>query len=314
MGDVQKIEEFLKKYYYDVNEPSSFQSANVLYRRMKENFPYIKLSDVNQWLLDLEVFGMYKPIKIKYKRNQIVSKTIDHIWQADLAEIHLKGNDKFKYLLFVIDNLSKFGWIRKLKRKTHQNIIDSFENIIQTSKRKPEILCTDSGKEFKNKYFKEYLKSKNIKHYIAYQYDKATIAERWIQTIKSRIFKYLYHNKTNRFIDIIDKIVHSYNSSVHSRTKFRPIDVTKENEKQVFRNLYKNRTQLKNPLLDVGDRVRVPLVKLKFGDVKEDYSKNIYVIDKILHTSPYPKYIVKDIDGDLLKGSFYEEELIKIPK
>ena len=88
MVDIQlNLDNLLKKYYYDIREPSSFQSVDKLFKVIKKFKPHIKLEDVSKWLLKQKTYTVHKPIKIKFKRNPIVSKSIDHNWHSDLVEI-----------------------------------------------------------------------------------------------------------------------------------------------------------------------------------------------------------------------------------
>ena len=52
-----------------------------------------------------------------------------------------------------MDNFSKFGWTVPLKNKNAQTIKDFFENILISSKRKPNLIESDCGKEFYNSFF-----------------------------------------------------------------------------------------------------------------------------------------------------------------
>ena len=89
------------------------------------------------------------------KKNYITNKTdvyyIDDIWSLDILDLKDCGpenNRGYRYVLVVIDNFSKFGWTIPLKNKNAQTIKDSFENILISSKRKPNLVESDRGKEF----------------------------------------------------------------------------------------------------------------------------------------------------------------------
>ena len=107
-----------------------------------------------------------------YKKNYATNKTnvyhIDDIWSLDILDLKDYGpenNRNCRYALLVIDNFSKFGWTDALKNKNAQTIKDCFENIIISSKRKPNLIETDRGKEFYNNIFQDFLSKNNIKHY-----------------------------------------------------------------------------------------------------------------------------------------------------
>ena len=122
----------------------------------------------------------------------------------------------------------------------------------------------------------------------------------------------MYHYDTKRFINIIQDIVKNYNSSTHSRTKFKPSDVTKENEHLVYTNLYKNKDYQIRQLFNQGDTVRIQKVKGVFEKgYKPNWSTELFRIKKVLNTIP-TRFIIEDLSGEELIGSFYQQELLKI--
>ena len=103
-------------------------------------------------------------------KNNITNKTdvyhIDDIWSLDtldLKDYGPKTKRGYRYVLVIIDNFSKFGWTVLLKNKNSQTIKDSVENILISSKRKPDLIETDRGKEFFNNIFQDFLSKNNIK-------------------------------------------------------------------------------------------------------------------------------------------------------
>ena len=89
------------------------------------------------------------------KKNYPTKKTdvyhIDDIWSlyiSDLKDYGPENNRNYRYVLVIIDNFSKFGWCIPLKNKLGITIKDSFENILISSKRKPNSIETDRGREF----------------------------------------------------------------------------------------------------------------------------------------------------------------------
>ena len=86
------------------------------------------------------------------KRNNATNKTdvyhIDETWSLDILDLKdygPKNNKGYRYVLVVIDNFSKFGWTVPLKNKNAQTIKDSFENILISSKRRPNLIESDRG-------------------------------------------------------------------------------------------------------------------------------------------------------------------------
>ena len=213
----------------------------------------------------------------------------------------------------IIDNLSKYGWAEPLPNKKSTTVKKAFLKVLRESKRKPMILSTDSGKEFTNRDFRKYLKWRKIKFLVMRDRSHATIVERWNRTIKSIIYKYLSYHKTKRFIDVLPSIIKNYNNTIHSRTKYRPSEVSQTTARQAYLNLYKMRIENEKPSLKAGDIVRVYLYRDLFQKgYKPNYSKEIFKVKKVLHSSPYKKYKVVDLNGNPVRGSYYKKELYKI--
>ena len=82
------------------------------------------------------------------------------------------------------------------------------------------------GSEFYNKYFKDFLKINNIEMYSTYNEGKSLVAERFIETLKNKIFKHMTAILTNVYFDVLDDIVNKYNNTVHKTIKMKPIDIT----------------------------------------------------------------------------------------
>ena len=308
------MDNILYNLYYNIKNPSSFKGIQTILsyaRNINEN---IKRKDITEWLKKQRTYGLHYPFKYNYKTNPIVSKYINHIWFADLIEIkNLKSNDNFRYILTVIDNLSKKGYAEPLLNKKAETVKKAFLKIFNETKLKPLILVTDAGTEFTNQSLKKYIKWRKIKHLVFRDTTKASVVERWNKTIKDIIYKYLTKNKTNRFIDVLEQIVKNYNETVHSRTKFRPNDINLSNQDIVFNNLYKIKIPLESQKIFKGDFVRVLLSRDKFQKgYKPNFSHEVFKVHKVYKSSLFLKYRVKDKKGNVIRGSYYSSELFKI--
>ena len=73
-----------------------------------------------------------------------------------------------------------------------------------------------------------------------------------IQTLKKKIYKYLYYHKTCKYIDVLQELVEGYNESYHSEIKRAPITINKENELQVWteQTFPRNQTKYKRSSLN----------------------------------------------------------------
>ena len=146
-------------------------------------------------------------------------------------------NDGYNYILVVIDVLSKYAWVEPIKDKTARNVASAFARIIDRAlPRVPVCVQTDRGKEFTGSAFQELLRRREIQFRVARNPDiKAAVVERLNRTLRERIWHYFSHSNTKSYIDIVQKILHAYNRTLHSGTRMRYVGVLEENPHWLFR-------------------------------------------------------------------------------
>ena len=132
-----------------------------------------------------------------------------------------KANKGFVFLLLVIDIFSKYGWIVPLKDKTGKSVASALKTIFK--ERKPKKIWVDKGKEFYNKDVKDL-----IELYSTENEEKSSIVERWIRTMKEKMWKYFTDKNTNTYIDILPDLVKKYNNTKHSSIKMTPVEASKK--------------------------------------------------------------------------------------
>ena len=185
---------------------------------------------------------------------------IDDIWSLDILDLKDYGpenNRGYRYVLVTMDNFSKYGWTMPLKNKNAQTIKDSFENILIRSKRSPNLIESDRGKEFYNSIFQDFLNENNIKLYSRNSSYGAVFAERFNKSIRDLLKRPVSENGDGNWIDILSTITKQYNIRIHSSTKLSPKDASlKKNEGFVYKNLLDKRKKLK-PKFQTNDLVRV---------------------------------------------------------
>ena len=232
----------------------------------------------------------------------------DNIWGVDLADMQLlsKFNKGFRFLLCVIDIFSKYAWVVPLKDKKDISFVNAFQIILKESNRKPNKIWVDKGSEFYNKSFKKWLRDNNIEMYSANNEGKSVIAERFIRTLKNKIYKYMTSISKNMYINKLDDIVKKYNSTYHTSIKMKPVDV-KDNTYIDFKKVVND----KDPKFKIGDHVRISKYKNIFtkGYVS-NWSEEIFIIKKIKNTVPWT-YVINDLNAEEIIGTFYENELQK---
>ena len=220
-----------------------------------------------------------------------------------------------KYILVFIDVFSKMCYIELMKDKNGQTTFLALEKIIKRLPVTPNHIITDVGTEFYNvnvqKLFKEY----GITHYSLRGPHKASVAERMIQTMKGRLEKYFWHNKTKRYVDVIQQIIDNYNGTPHRSIGMAPNQVKDSNREKVFKKLYKSSlVNNRRPRLSVGDQVRIAKLKSTFEKgYTRRWSREIYVIISAKSRGSVDYYKVKDNLGNILPRQryYYELNLVK---
>ena len=137
--------------------------------------------------------------------------------------------------------------------------------------------------------------------YSTHNEGKSVVAERFIRTLKSKIYKYMTSISKNVYIDKLDDIVDEYNNTYHTTIKMKPIDV-KDN---TYINTNKEINN-KDPKFKVGNHVRIS----KYKNILSNWSEEVFVIKKVKNTIPWT-YVINDLNGEEIMGTFYEKELQK---
>ena len=135
---------------------------------------------------------------------------------------------------------------------------------------------------------------------------KSVVAERFIRTLKSKIYKYMTSISKNVYIDKLDDIVDKYNNTYHTTIKMKPIDV-KDNK---YINNSKEINN-KDPKFKVGDHVRISKYKNIFAKgYMPNWSEEVFIIKNVKNTIPWT-YVINDLNDEEIIGTFYEKELQK---
>ena len=227
-----------------------------------------------------------------------------------------KKNKGIKYLLCAIDLYSKYAFVIPLKDKKGSSILNASDKIIKKYNRKPNKIWVDQGGEFYNIIFKKWLSDNDIIMYSTYNEGKSVVAERFIRTLKGKLYKHMTAIGKNVYYNVLDDVVNEYNNTKHSTIKMKPIDVrdtTKSSslERNNNKRVYIDEHNEKRSRFKVGDRVRMSKFKNIFAKgYTPNWSKEIFIVDKINDTVPY-RYNLKDLNDEEIIGSFYDQELQK---
>ena len=138
------------------------------------------------------------------------------------------------------------------KDKKGVSIVNAFQSILKKSNRKPDKISVDKGGEFYNRSLKSWLEKNDIEMYSTHNEGKSVVAERFIKTIKNKIYTYITSISKNVDIDKLDDIVHKYNNKKYRSIKMKPIDVKDNTYIEFGKEANDN-----DPKFKVGDHVRI---------------------------------------------------------
>ena len=252
---------------------------------------------------------LHKPVIKKFNKRKVYSQFKDNIWGVDLVDMQSlsKKNEGIKYLLCAIDLFSKYAFVVPLKYKKGISITNAFNKIIKQSNRKPNKIWVDQGGEFYNRDFKKWLSGNDIIMYFTFNEGKSVVAERFIRTLKNKLYKHMTDINKNVYYDVLDDIVNEYNNTKHSTVKMKPKDVKDDYNNRIYIDEHNKKSARYN----VGDRVRISRFKNIFAKgYTPNWSREIFIVNKVNERVPYT-YNLKDLNDEEIICSFYDRELQK---
>ena len=270
---------------------------------------------ITDFLRQHDVHGVYRRItKKKFPRRKVIARFPFEVCMADLIEYpqYKYVNNGYCFILILIDCFTKMVYAVPMKKKNKEWTADAFESIFKHFDEYPINLVTDGGLEFFNSSVRKVFDTYGINHYKTPTRTKwkASVAERAIRTLKSRLEKYFKTNKTRKWTNILAQFVKNYNSVPHSAHGLPPQDVSSENREYVYKQLYPHADLTIVCKLKVGDRVRKIREKSEFEKgYTENWSEEIYVIHKQFQSNLVCWYKIKSQDGKVLPGIWYYYQL-----
>ena len=327
----QATDDYLSSVYRDPSHGASFSGPDKLYRAVKHRG--ISKGQVLKWLHSQDAYTLHRFVRRKFSRRRVIVGSIDYQWDADLVDMvsFESNNDGYKYILVVIDILSRYLWTRPLKNKQGIEVTRAFREILD-GLRKPKHVRTDKGQEFKSKILQKYFKENGVDHFVTQNEVKANYAERVIKTLKSRIMRYFTLKQTHKWIDVLADFTESYNRTFHRSIKRTPESVNKDNEVEVWMTQYRRQPQsgkidLKTIKMEkkrkrrtksifkfkVGNYVRISNLRGLFDrEYDERWTGEVFKIAERFSNQAFPLYKLEDIEGKAIVGTFYQMELQKV--
>ena len=192
-------------------------------------------------------YTLHKPTRRRFPTLRVLVFGPDEQWAADLVDVQqLKRHNKgVNYLLTVVDVFSKYAWVLPMKQKTGPQTATALTALFKSSKRTPQKLQTDDGKEFYNKNVANVLKDNDVRHFSTAGDTKASVVERFNRTFKQRLYRYMTTYNTPSYLSSLPSLVDGYNASFHRSIGMAPKEVNHDNAREVWERLYGDKKKKK---------------------------------------------------------------------
>ena len=300
-----------------MKNPASFSSPWKLYKAAKKVDSSITLTQVEHFLESQKSYTLHRHFNSRFRRRKVLARGVRYQFQADLIDYAplKRDNGGMTFLLSVIDVFSRYAMLVPIKNKRGDTVRDALVRVFDHMG-SPLKLQTDKGKEFYNHHVRQLLNERTVHHFSTEQDVKAQIVERFNRTVREVIKRYMTHKTSLRYLDILPDFLARYNNRPHSSIyPYSPASVTKENERVVHELQYGDylRERRLHHKYDIGDRVRITEYRGTFRKSYRDknFTEEVFTIVDKLFTKP-PMYRLKDLEGEMIEGSFYESELQRV--
>ena len=158
-------EKFLEDYYYNISNPAAYTTPAKLYAALKPNKDF-KFSKhfITNWLHKQDAYTLQRQVRRPTKIPNIRVSGLNAQWSMDLMDVQnlSKENDGIKFLLILIDTLSKYLRVVALRQKTAKDVLDAMKLVFDSGVKSTSIR-SDRGGEFKNRLLQKFLKEEGVR-------------------------------------------------------------------------------------------------------------------------------------------------------
>ena len=245
----------------------------------------------------------------KFKRMRAFARFKNEVWCMDLAYVDklAKDNNGVKYLLVRQDLFDRTVDAKGMKTKDSKETVKTFSKMI-TKKNRPKKIWVDQGTEFAGE-FKNFCSAEGIEIYSTMSETKAAFAERTIRSLKNILYRYM-EDYGYKYIHKIPQFIATMNSRNNRSIDMKPNHVKNSDFMPILYS--KPLREYKKPKFGIGDRVRISKYDLPFRKgYKPEFTQEIFEIVAIATKKP-PTYTINDEQEEVIRGKFYEKELIRV--
>jgi hypothetical protein len=290
------MDESLHELYYSA--ATGLSSATKLYQRAKKAGLRVTKQQVKNFVERQETDQVYRKSKVKHYYPLLAYSPFSRV-QIDLADVHQLAhwNGGVKFLFCAIDVQSRFAFVVPLKDKGNGEVFRAFtstvEKIVESHDFPPVELDSDQEASFMSRQFRKYCEEYNIHQRFAPidDYKATAVVERFIQTLRELIGRYMTSRHTQKYVDALGELVENYNTRINGGIGSTPEEMAKgeAGTEQRYWKLRRNdiakargdKAHVRAAVLKVGDRVRVLLRRGAFtkGTAKK-YSQDLHNIER----------------------------------
>ena len=324
--------ELLERLFFDVeNSPVAYLPSSRVYEYIKEHFGtgFIRKRDV-----DLFERTLVRPSQILRDSRNPYKKTLTYfvhgpnlLWEVDLVDLHRPRGQRGRYsfALTVIDVFSRKADAEPVYDKSGDKVTEAFKKIGERWGEYPARLQTDKGKEFFNKSFQQFLKTKRITHFYVSSKFKAAVVESFNRRFQRMLYLYLKGNPKIPIKKLITYVIQNYNLLPHRYHGRKPIEVEGDTAVAVLQEKLREReaeskrtSRSKKPFrFKIGQTVRTTRMRKIFDKgYRGVFTEEIFVITHGFRRRPQfdvNLYRLKDLNDRPIENSiYYENELLRV--
>lgn len=263
-------QQIIKDAYYDTSK--GYQSAMKLYSKINPIHKNITYKDIKNFLDEQYTAQVNQPVYKPKLFSTIWSFGPRYNYQMDLMVYDRFEFHNYKYIMVVVDVYSRYASARAMTNNKNVTIMDNMKSIFDDMGIPKNINCDN---EFDTNAFEKYCTDNNIKVYFSQpnEINKNAIVERINRTIALMLQKWRTATGKYDWYKVLPSIMENYNTTIHSTTKEKPIDIFNSNA------INNQKIIIIHPSISVGDQVRIKTVKSVFdkGD-RITHSKDTYTV------------------------------------
>ena len=194
-----------------------------------------------------------------------------------------------------------------MKTKDAQETVKAFSSMI-TKRNRPKNIWVDKGTEFAGA-FEKFCAAEGIQVYYTMSETNAAFAERTIRSLKNILYRYM-EDFGYKFIHKLPQFITTLNSRRNSSIDMKPKTLRNCDFMSILYS--KHLREFKKPTFRIGDRVRISKYDLPFRkSYKPQFTREVFETVANATRKP-PTYTIKDEQGEVIQGKFYQKELTKV--